>query len=199
MPPKEIIFLNEGIELLIENNLDFFNDVANLKPILQKYADDLVRIIDRAPKLTSPLVVYRGFQSEEHLEGLTFVNKDFMSTSLDIYTAIQFATVNKSAYNFNADRAPKYFGGVYEIKINPGVPCIFMGFVSNLPEEYEVLLPPGLKFTFDSKIYYKQLPGNKDPFQSTKIVAIVHVTVDLMDPIAENVKGGRRRRRTLRR
>jgi hypothetical protein len=190
--PKKGFIMN--IPELIFDNYEFFDDVSNVLPIIDIYKNDLIRIISRAPPLPAPLTVYRGFKSEDHVTDLEFSNIDFISTSLDMIQAIKFSLMNDKTYKIT-HRGAKYFGGVYEITVTPRVPCVFMGFISFIPGEYEVLLPPGLKFTFDPRIYYKVLPQKgRGFFDNGDRVAVIHVTVDLPDAVGP-VGGARFRHR----
>ena len=199
LPSKEELKTQDGVIRLINENIDFFMDERNFFPIMEQYKNDLLRIIYAAPRLPAPLTVYRGFKKEDHIKEHEFVSVDFTSTSLDVRAAIKFSSITEKNYYHTPYTPTQYYGGVYEITISPRVPCIFMGYVSQLPEEFEVLLPPGIKFIFDPYIRYKTVPREGRPLSlEGEKVAVIHVTVDLPDgPFI----GGRRkttRKRTQR-
>jgi len=157
---------------------------------LSAYSNDLKRIIENAPRVLSPVTVYRGFKTEEHLRGLEYVNADFVSTSLSVVKAIDFSSLPSSFYIHRVTPPVEYYGGVYEITITPDIPCLYLHLKSKVQNEFEILLPPGLHFTFNSKIHYKKFPtANSIEFNERRI-AIIHAEVRLL-------KGGGRRRRTM--
>jgi len=188
---------------ILKENEGFFAEPANIAPLLQAYHHDLRRILLSAPRLTGPLTVYRGFQSESHLEGLEYNNPDFVSTSLRIKSALSFAKFGPSFYQ-DKHVKEKVFGGVYEITIDETIPCVYLELNTLIPHEYEVLLPPGLHFKFDSKIYYKKYVSNKT-FNTGKRIAIVHAQVERhsLEPAIPYVPrilvGGTRRRHRVHR
>lgn len=170
------------IMMIVDRNKEFIKNPTNLAPLISHYSEELKRIINNAPKLTSSLTVYRGFKSEDHLTSLSFTSIDFTSTSLSIKAAIKFALFNETTMKDSANRE-KLFGGVYEITLPPGTPCVYLESVTNCSGEFEILLPPGINFNTDSKIYYKQLNADR--------VAVIHVAATL-------VAGGSRFFRTTR-
>ena len=168
LPPKERLLAPSGsvnvftFGEVIERNLRFFRNPSNIASILTRYKDELVRIIHGAPRLPNPLIVYRGFQSERHLRGLTFENPDFISTSVSLRAALAFSKLQYSMYP-KRHEGPRYLGGVYEITLDNSIPCIYMESITQCEDEFEVLLPPGLHFSTDSKIHYKIMPLPKTP------------------------------------
>jgi len=167
---------------IVKRNFDFFINPDNITPFLSEYSKDLKRIIENAPRLLSPVTVYRGFKTEGHLRGLEYVNADFVSTSLSVVKAIDFSSLPSSFY---VHQPPvEYYGGVYELTITPEIPCMYLHLKSKVQNEFEILLPPGLHFTFDSKIHYKKYPTAIE-FNERRI-AIIHAEVRLL-------KGGGRR------
>jgi hypothetical protein len=101
-------------------------------------------------------IKYR-FKHEDHITRSHFKNRDFMSTSLSISTALNFSEVSKSNYTeeFSATR---YYGGVYEITLAANVPAVFIDPISEHRGEIEILLPPGLSIDMDTTVYNKILP-----------------------------------------
>lgn len=193
LPPREqadkafygnelTIDANSLIEIMFDN-IDFFSNPANIAPLLEAYKQDLIRIIAAAPRLTQPLTVYRGFKSEAHLKGLEYENNDFISTSLYLPSALDFSEC------YRTDNKPElgcidYIGGVYEITIDKQIPCVYMEPNTLVPGEFEILLPPGLHFTFDSKIYYKKFSNPLFEKGTNELrVVIIHATVRPVHPM----------------
>jgi len=196
---------------IFKENAEFFVKPRNFAPLLAQYRDDLHNIIAGAPRLESPLVVYRGFQSEAHLRGLEFIDESFVSTSL----SVDIAAKSFAKKEFNADISSNVFGGVYEIMIDSQIPCIFMQFISHFPEEYEILLAPGLHFIYDSNVHLKYRSVHAKHTGDMERIAIIHAIVEPLEfgPVepyetvrinvsAANIrgtrKGGRRMKRTRR-
>jgi hypothetical protein len=156
----------------------FFTNIRNIATLLEQYKRELIRIISKSPKLTKPLVVYRGFQHEKHITSSTFVNNDFMSTSIDPNVSFNFAEITGVVY-----------GGVYEITIDTNVPCIYLENSTLIRGEFEVLIPPGMTIALDDTIYYKivlpdstiteylVLAGMAEPNVDETKAAIIHATI----------------------
>jgi hypothetical protein len=99
------------------------------KTIFTSYINDLMKIFNKAPKLTSKLIVYRGIKSEYHLlnkKENIFVNKFFSSTSFLFDVAYKFINSN---------------GIMQRITIDTGIPILFLEGITLNTEEYEILLP----------------------------------------------------------
>lgn len=209
LPHREALLTPRGsvdafvLRQLILKNLEFMRVPSNIATLLIQYKEELQRIIEEAPRLPNPLVVYRGFQDEGYLSGLKFINPDFISTSVSIEAALNFAQLRYDMYP-KRHFGSRYLGGVYEITLGPTIPCIYMEPITLCEDEFEVLLPPGLQFTFDSKIHYKVLPHayarNLLHVSGAETrVGIVHTTVDLIDGSAKKGGGNRRTTRNKRR
>ncbi len=98
------------------------------KRVLDAYTTDLTRIILNAPRTTQPITVYRGIGSSPFdpstLSDSLFVNKGYVSTSLNYHSAEKYA--KKS---------------IFRIVLMPDTPCIPMVGLSHYADEAEVLLP----------------------------------------------------------
>lgn len=193
LPHKDSLITPRGtvdvfiLEQLVARNLAFMRSPANIATLLIQYKEELTRIIEEAPRLPNPLIVYRGFQDERYLSGLKFENPDFISTSVSIEAALNFAQLRYEMYP-KRHFGSRYLGGVYEITLGPTIPCIYMEPITQCEDEFEILLPPGLQFTFDSKIHYKVLPHayarNLLHVSGAETrVGIVHTKVELQDPV----------------
>lgn len=171
-------------EAMLKENIDFFNNVKNITPLLEHYKLELSEIIFMSPRLTSDLIVYRGIRHENYLHGLEYYNPDFVSTSIVIYSAIPFAAMQLEHYGL-AHEGPRYIGGVYEITVGPSIPCIYMESVTHCEDEFEVLLPPGLMIKFDKFIHYKilHMEFNKGiPTETGREVKVGVVHAKVEDP-----------------
>ena len=146
------------IRSIIFENMEYFSHIENVRSLLEQYKQDLIRIIDAAPRSRKRLVLYRGIQDESHVKTSRFRNQDFLSTSVLPGASLTFA----KRYEMPLASAATYvetpfIGGVYEFTLDPNIPCIYMEYVTSYPTEYEVLLPPGLEITLGKKIFMKSL------------------------------------------
>lgn len=121
---------------------------------IEKYIGELTRIFDKSPKLTKPIVVYRGTKSEYYKDKSDiFHNTTFMSTSLSPKVALVFInTLYRCCFK--------------EIHLVPGAKAIFLESLTQQPKEVEVLLPPGTKFRIKEIIKdITQIPQNLEELQ----------------------------------
>lgn len=153
-------------ESFILANLDFFGKPANYGYIIEQYKRDLIRIISAAPRLSKPIVVYRGFKSE-HISSLRFVNDDFLSTSLSYVAALTFAKD----------------GGMYQMTLHAGVPCLFVSHnirSRHVHSEFEVLVPPGLSVELGNQVYRKELIYTVECGSKIECDPITHTFIDVI-------------------
>lgn len=103
---------------------------------IKSYISELTEIFNKSPKLTSPITVFKGVKNTYYktTNSGIFQNRDFMSTTLSPKVALRFMN---SASNCCFK----------QINLIPGARAIFMEPLSQHPEEFEILLPPGNKFT----------------------------------------------------
>lgn len=121
--------------LLKNTNEEIFNkyysiNLEDYKTIFKSYIYDLMKIFNKAPKLTSRLIVYRGIKDEYHLlnkKENIFVNKLFSSTTFLFDVAYKFVDKNK--------------GIIQRITIDIGIPILFLEGITLNTREYEILLP----------------------------------------------------------
>ena len=90
-------------------------------------------MILRAPRPRAPIKVYRGMGSERQ-KSLRFTAMDFWSTSISPEAALEFAR--------GVTRSYSTICCIYEITINPGVPCMFLDPISKVENEMEILMVP---------------------------------------------------------
>jgi hypothetical protein len=112
---------------LLTNNILSFNSKDELLKSIHKYVHTLSEIIMNAPKLKTPIKVFRGINSIDHI--LKFKSKKtidgFLSTTLYL----------PSTETFMGDNCC-----LLEITITPETPCLFIASVSKEPGEYEILI-----------------------------------------------------------
>ncbi len=175
LPPRKTIqTMNESMYVeIVKGSHDLFVDLDVVLLLSKGFFQDLMRIFLKAPRLSSPIVTYRGILSEAHVKSLDFRSIDFQSTSLNPYRALNFAsTVGRPltqeeqhvVYNINTgeikppkiDVRRKKFGYIfcciYEIKVDPSVPCIYLEGLTKIKKEFEVLLPPGIDMKLSDTI-----------------------------------------------
>lgn len=123
--------------LLNKTNIEIFNMYYNIsvddyKAIFKLYIADLMNIFNKAPKLTSKLIVYRGVNNDYHLkktkEGV-FINTFFSSTTFLFDIAYKFLDKNKTN------------GFIQRITIDEGIPILFLEGITFNEGEFEMLLP----------------------------------------------------------
>jgi hypothetical protein len=153
MPLKESFIKNGKIDnkvildiLADDNNWQFFFSRSNIDFLILGLVADLTRVIFNAPRLRKPLTVYRGVKSE-HFDTLKTKSIDYWSTSLDPYASTRFA---------DSDVGKLIAATVYEITVEPNIPCLYLERFSKFKSsEAEVLLPPGTNYTFNKNLYIK--------------------------------------------
>ena len=122
------------------NYVKFTMDMYN--EIIQNFIEEINEIFKKAPRIKKELFVYRAVQdnyiSAEVIKNKTrgyFTTNRFTSTSLFANKIMSFLDEKK--------------GVLYEIKLEKGVPVIFLEGITFHPLEYEVLLPIGAKLFID--------------------------------------------------
>lgn len=145
----------ELMRAFVGENIDYFGRTANLGPLIEQYRRDLVAIIERAPRPPHAFTVFRGINSEAHLSSLSFRNVDFLSTSISPEWAVRTFTREIKEPTGMVSRT--YRCCVYELEVRPDVPCIYMQFVSEFPDEYEVLIAPGMSVSLEPTVRLKMV------------------------------------------
>ena len=176
------------------NDKEYFNnyiyknfkyiDNKIFEKIFKNYINEMIDIFNKAPIVEDDIICYRGIK-ENHInenkdlislkKGI-YINNSFMSTSLFIDTAINFAS--------NPDIEKRYIQRI-NIKNNR---VIFLQLVSSYEHEYEILLP------INSRLYIEY------PFREMRIINIFNqmlssfkceeemVKFKVMDNILKNPK-----------
>ena len=167
LPAKHMLLKNGKIDnkvildiLADDANWRFFFSRSNIDFLIVGLVADLTRVIFNAPRLRKPLIVYRGVKSE-HFDTLKTKSIDYWSTSLDPYASTSFTSI---------DIGKLIYATVYEITIQPGLPCLYLERFSKFKtSEAEVLLPPGITYNFSPQLYIKirleAKPYFKTPFE----------------------------------
>jgi hypothetical protein len=150
-----------NIHALYLANFDYFLRLPNLHTLMKAYCRDLLAIIQKAPRAPDNMFVYRGIQNEDHLKPGTYqyVNKSFISTSLDPYIACN------SAFTKQYLNMPMRYC-IYEMELPYGAPCIALNSVSYFSED-EILLPYNLTYTHSVDITLKYKYNCGDEFLET--------------------------------
>ena len=166
MLPAKHTFLKNGkidnaviLDILADDaNWRFFFSRSNIDFLIVSLVKDLTRVIFNAPRLRKPLTVYRGVKSE-HFDRLKTKSIDYWSTSLDPYASTSFAQI---------DVGKLIAATVYEITLTPGIPCLYLERFSKFKtSEAEVLLPPGITFSFSANLFIKIRVEEKPYFKTT--------------------------------
>ena len=145
----EMYYPNEPITLdlyvYVVDHLGFKVTLFDWEIIIQRYIQDLKRILNNAPKLEFNMMLFRGLDSDyvytykEKTGNIYLDNREFKSASID------YTVANKFSY-------PKQPLGdetsccVLRIFVPKGTRVLYINGVSNAPGEHEVLLNIGTKF-----------------------------------------------------
>jgi hypothetical protein len=101
--------------------------------VLDRYSQELNRIIERAPVIDHATTAYRGEDARYYKDAEQFVNVAFVSTSESLAIA-------------EAKRNPETNCCVLTMHLEPGVRAVYLHEISALPEEEEILLGLGHEF-----------------------------------------------------
>lgn len=146
-PPLSFSFDdNEAFKKIMQSS--WFNSVENVTTLVESLLTDLVKIFIESPRPSQDITVYRGVKSNYMKTGPT-TSIDFWSTSLSPRISLNFASyLGKDVYFM-----------LEEITIRANVPCLFISQYSKVgPGEWEILLPPGVKYSVDDTILIKTMP-----------------------------------------
>lgn len=138
------------IRLLLRDNFDYFRVSAHVLPFVEQYKRELTAVIGRAPRAPVAFTVFRGIQRETHLSELSFQNVDFLSTSIVPDSAVKTFTET-----IESELGPTYHCCVYELTVQPAVPCIYLEPITECSGEYEILLPPDLAVSLEATVRMK--------------------------------------------
>jgi hypothetical protein len=191
---KDLFITSTGI------NYDGFNDSVGaikisieeslLEQIAKNYNEQLTQIIHNSPRCDESIYVYRGTKSLKYFSNTTYNNNDYLSTSINPYTTMNFMSENL---------ATRIKCCLNELEITPDVPCLYISSVSRSPSEEEVLLPPNLSILYDKTMHIKKLFRDIKSFNN--YVRGVYTRVGVLNGIVRLRAGagaGAHRRRTRR-
>lgn len=138
---------------------------------VKKFKVDLERIINGAPSVDKPFIVFRGVKDDYFLKknkhGI-YNNEGFISTTMDLRVIRKF-TETKCCLK--------------RITLSKGTKCLFLGGVSRVPEECEILLSNKATYVmkngrFSSRLYDQPMHALNDvcgqkgyPIYVTDIIA----------------------------
>lgn len=144
------VLRREVVAEIVRDNLSYFGISANLGSLLKQYMAEILAVMRRAPRLIGDVVTYRGFKSEAHLKGLKYVAREFGSTSVNPAVALAFAESNTVGSH-------TVFCCLYELTVKAGVPCLYLGSLTEFDDEFEILLPPGATYRLGKEILVKRV------------------------------------------
>lgn len=130
--------------LLKKTNKEIFlkyYSINDYNPIFISYIKDLMKIFNKAPKLTSKLIVYRGIKDDYHILNKkedVFVNKLFSSTTFLFDVAYRYLDKKK--------------GIIQRITIDKGIPILFLEGITLNTGEYEILLPINTYYIIENPV-----------------------------------------------
>ena len=123
---------------IMKNYKSFNHDIYNY--VINKFIQELKDLYEKAPRTKEVMYVYRGINDNYIAQEVSknkslgyFISNRFTSTSIFATTAFKFTNTQK----------------LYEIKIEKGLPVIFMEGITLFKGEYEVLLPINATFFID--------------------------------------------------
>lgn len=130
----------------------WFNSLENVRPLVEDLLMDLLKIFINSPRVTEDIVVYRGVKTNYYRPGPT-TSEDFWSTSISPDVSLTFASYLGKNVHFTVE----------EITIKKDVPCLFVSQYSKVGQgEWEILLPPGVKYFIENDLYLKKMPELMD-------------------------------------
>jgi hypothetical protein len=131
---------------IVRTNIHWFSVRSNIEPLILSLLQDLTHLIYETPRVSEDMIVYRGVRTDREYV-LEFESNDYWSSTLNPYAALSFTSpIGRDCYH-----------SVYEIRITPKIPCIFLQKYSKFhSSEYEVLLPPGIEYEMNKKVLIKE-------------------------------------------
>ncbi len=195
MPPRSSWLNAKGdlqpgvVSEIVRANLAYFSASANLGPLLKQYMEDILAVMRRSPRLIGDVITYRGFKSEEHLTGLKYVAREFGSTSVNPDTALAFADTHILGLR-------EVHCCLYELTVKAGVPCLYLGSVTEFDDEYEILLPPGATYRLGKEILVKRVIPTDMSLSEALTAPLKEEAMVVEGTVSWEAKRGRTRRRS---
>jgi hypothetical protein len=109
----------------------------NIIEYVRQYIAELRKIIDKSPRLSKNITLFRGVENPDYLlqsynesSPMYFIEKGFMSTTFRIDSAVQFSSGPNSC--------------IFELHVSRHTPCLLTGHISDKPGEFEIMLVPNM-------------------------------------------------------
>ena len=109
----------------------------NIVEYIQQYITELTKIINKSPRLSKNITLFRGVEDPDYLlqsynesSPMYFIEKGFMSTTFRIDSAVQFSSGPYSC--------------IFELHVSQHTPCLLTGHISDKPGEFEIMLVPNM-------------------------------------------------------
>ncbi len=124
-----------------------------------------MKIFLKAPRSKAPFTVYRGLLTEHH-DTLTYTSTDFWSTTLNPIITNTFVN-------------PRTGCCTYEIRVNAGIPVLFLEPITQFTQELEILLPPGILYESSDEVVIKEIYKEGDA--ASQSIAVIQMTASRFD------------------
>ena len=170
MPPKSTLMKgteiqHDVIKDIILDNIDWFNNFRKLSLLVKYMYSEFMKIFLKAPRSKAPFTVYRGLLTE-HQDTLTYTSTDFWSTTLNPMITNTFVN-------------PRTGCCTYEIRVNAGIPVLFLEPVTQFTQELEILLPPGILYESSDEVVIKEIYKEADA--ASQSIAVIQLTAIRFD------------------
>lgn len=129
---RENVFLYQQQDILGPSPNDS-NYITAIIQYISVFIGELTEIINNSPPLTRQIAVFRGIKNNQYFNTVSstpiIVNNEFISTSIYLPSATTDSFINGSCC-------------LFEMTLNPGLPCIFTAHISRRRGEFEIILAP---------------------------------------------------------
>jgi predicted Ser/Thr protein kinase len=149
----------------------------NIKSIIHMFINDLNEIIRKSPSVTRSFIVFRGNKDDKYLTGAvdnTYTTERFCSVTIDGETARAFAGTSSHE--------------VQRITILKGSKCLLMFGITQLPGEWEILLPRGSTYQVVKKRQNMTTLANTNLCSTYQKSLIKNLTDVVLLGTVENIK-----------
>lgn len=126
----------------LSNTSNYFAYRERLDDVLIKFHERINDIIIRAPPITDTMVVYRGAGTDDYIKGNTFESSSVLSTT----------PLLEIAHGFSSGPGAI----IMKMVLPPGTPAL-INFSTRFPNEYEIMLADGCRFSIEGKYPLKYL------------------------------------------
>lgn len=155
--------------------------LERVRPLIEEYIHDLRAILRRAPPLPGPLQVFRA-------SGTDYLNNPYDSAVIHGFVSTSLDSCIGEIFHQN--------NYVYQLILQPGVPCLSIKKASKYPAEFEVLIDTGCfanssplvgKHTLQSEVFV----GDVDPEHILIGPKNIQHKTRTIQVIADEQQGGR--------